>query len=73
MLKIRIVKTAKNNPFFTKELLLKNLPKSLQERAKRYLNEESSLSYSAGRLLLKKALFENRLPASLLEEIYYSK
>ena len=72
MLKIRIVKTAKNNPFFTKELLLKNLPKSLQEKAKRYLNEESSLSYSAGRLLLKKALFENRLPASLLEEIYYS-
>lgn len=72
MLKIRIVKIAKNNSSFTKELLLKNLPKSLQERAKRYLDEESSLSYSAGRLLLKRALSENGLPASLLEEIGYS-
>jgi 4'-phosphopantetheinyl transferase len=72
MLKIRIVKIVKNKPFFTKELLLKNLPKRLQDRAKRYLDEESSLSYSAGRLLLKKALYENELPASLLEEIGYS-
>jgi 4'-phosphopantetheinyl transferase len=72
MLKIRILKIAKNNTFFTKELLLKNLPKSLQERAKRYLDEESSMSYSAGRLLLKRALFENGLPAALLEEICYS-
>ncbi|AFU68357.1 4'-phosphopantetheinyl transferase [Psychroflexus torquis ATCC 700755] len=72
MLKIRIVEIAKNKPFFTKELLLKNLPKRLQERAKRYLDEESSMSYSAGRLLLKRALSENGLPASLLEEIGYS-
>ena len=66
MLKIRIVEIAKNKPFFTKESVLKNLPESLQDRAKRYLDEESSLSYSAGRLLLKKALLENGLPASLL-------
>jgi len=73
MLKIRIIKIAKNNAFLTKELLLKNLPKGLQKRAKRYLDEESSLSYSAGRLLLKRALFENGLPALLIEEISYSK
>jgi len=72
MLKIRIVKIAKNNPIFTKDVLLKNLPKGFQNRAKRYLNEESSLSYSTGRLLLKKALFENGLPTSLLEEMCYS-
>jgi 4'-phosphopantetheinyl transferase len=30
------------------------------------------MSYSAGRLLLKRALFENGLPAALLEEICYS-
>lgn len=72
MLKIRIVKIPKNNTIFTKELLLENLPKSLWERANRYLDKESSLSYITGRLLLKKALFESEFLTSLLEEIHYS-
>lgn len=72
MQKVKIVKIPKNRAVITKELLLKNLPKAYQERAQRYLDEESSLSYSTGRLLLRKVLFENGLPASLLEEIRYS-
>ena len=72
MQQIKIVKLPENNPVFTRELFLKNLPKTLQEKANRYLDEADSLSYSTGRLLLKKALFENGLPASFLEEIRYS-
>lgn len=72
MQKIWIVNTLENNTFFTKEMLLENLPKSLWEKANRYLDEESSLSYIIGRLLLKKALLTNKLSSSLLEEIHYS-
>ncbi len=72
MQKIWIVKTLENSTFFTKELLLENLPQSLWEKANRYLDKESSLSYIIGRLLLKKALLTNKLSPSLLEEIQYS-
>jgi len=72
MQKIWIAKTLKNSAIFTKELLLENLPKALSNRAHRYLDEESSLSYITGRLLLKKALLKNGLQAFLLEEIRYS-
>lgn len=72
MQKIWIVKIPEINSVFTTEMLLKHLPKSLTLRAKRYINTESSLSYSIGRLLLKKALIEAGLPISLLEKIQYS-
>jgi 4'-phosphopantetheinyl transferase len=72
MQKIWIVNTLENNTFFTKEMLLENLPKSLWKKANRYLDKESSLSYIIGRLLLKKALLTNKLSPSLLEEIHYS-
>ena len=73
MQKIWIVKTPENNTSHTNELLLQKLPKSLWIKANRYLNNESSLHYIIGRLLLKKALIINKLPTSLLEEIHYSK
>ncbi len=72
MQNIWVVRVSENNTIFTKETLLANLPESLWKRANRYLDNESSLSYIAGRLLLKKALFKNGLSASLLEEIHYS-
>lgn len=72
MQKIWIIKIPKNDTSFTKEALLKNLPKSFKERADRYLSKESSMSYIVGRLLLKKALLDNKLSTSLLEEIHYS-
>ena len=69
---IWVVKVSENNIVFTKKALLENLPEALWERANRYLDKESSLSYITGRLLLKRALIKNRLPTSLLEEIRYS-
>ncbi|WP_415376421.1 4'-phosphopantetheinyl transferase family protein [Patiriisocius sp. Uisw_017] len=72
MQKISIVKMPESNTFFTKEMLLKNLPESTWERANRYLDKVDSLSYITGRLLLKKALFKNGISTSLLEEIRYS-
>ncbi len=61
-----------NNPSFTKEVLLKKLPKSLWARANRYLKEPDALSFIIGRTLLKIALIENQLPLTLLEEIQFS-
>lgn len=72
MQKIWIVQVPENNVLYTKETLLKKLPKVLWEKASRYLDKESSLSFIIGRLLLKKALIKNGLPPSLLEEIRYS-
>ncbi len=72
MQKIWIVKISENNALFTKELLLKNLPKALWQRANRYLDGESSLGYITGRLLLRKALIKKGISSSLLEEIRYS-
>lgn len=72
MQNIWIVKIPKNNTILTKEIALLNLPKAFSDRANRYLNEESSLSYLTGRLLLKKALYINKISLSLLEEIHYS-
>lgn len=72
MQKIWIIQIPKNNSLYTKETLLKNLPKVLWEKANRYLDNESSLSFIIGRLLLKKALIKNGLPPSFLEEIRYS-
>ncbi len=72
MQKIWIVKIPEDTTLFTREILLENLPKALWQRAKRYLDRESSLSYITGRLLLKKALIKNGFSTSLLEEIRYS-
>lgn len=73
MQKIWIVQVSENDALCKKETLLKNLPKAFWERANRYLDKESSLSFITGRLLLKKALIKNGLPPSLLKEIRYSK
>ena len=72
MQKIWVVKMKENDPFLTKEVLLKNLPEFIYDRANRYLDTESSLSYVTGRLLLKKVLVENEISSSLLEKIHYS-
>jgi len=72
MQKIWMVRLSEIDTFYTREILLKNLPKVLTERAYRYVCEESAQSYIVGRLLLKKALVENNLSTSLLEEIHYS-
>ncbi len=72
MQNIWIVKTPRNTTVFTKEIALSNLPEAFSQRANRYLDTGSSLSYITGRLLLKKALFKNGLSPSLLEEIHYS-
>ncbi|MGK0386604.1 MAG: 4'-phosphopantetheinyl transferase [Patiriisocius sp.] len=69
---IWIVKVPEDSTIFTKETLLKNIPEAFRERANRYLDKESSLSYITGRLLLKKALLKNGLSTSLLKEIRYS-
>lgn len=69
--KIWIVKLSKNT-VFTDKVLLKKLPVSFYKKANRYLNQESSMSYITGRLLLKKALIQHRVSTSLLEEIHYS-
>jgi len=59
MLKIRIVEIAKKQAFFYKRISIKKTSqRAFKTGQKRYLDEESSLSYSAGRLLLKKALLE---------------
>lgn len=72
MLTIWIVKTPKNHAVWTKHRLLKELPESLYKRANRYLEEESAIRFLTGRLLLKRAIYLNGLPTSLLEEIHYS-
>jgi 4'-phosphopantetheinyl transferase len=72
MQNIWIVKISENYTVSTKQKLLEKLPDLFSERAKRYLDEESALSFLTGRLLLKKAIFLNGLPTSLLEEIHYS-
>ncbi len=72
MHKIWIVKMPESNAVFTTERFLKYLPKALSNRAYRYLDEESSLSYIIGRLLLKKSLLKKGFSPSLLEEIRYS-
>lgn len=73
MQKIKIVKLPDNKTILDKNLFLEKLPKSLHNRAYRYVNEESALHYILGRLMLKRALFEHKLPAVLIEEISYSK
>lgn len=50
--------------------LLKQLPKSLHERALRYRSKESAFDYVLGRLLLKKALEEYGLKGDL-EKLEY--
>lgn len=72
MQNIWIVKIPENHAVLTKHRLLEKLPKSFHERASRYLEEESALSFLTGRLLLKKAIYLNGFPISLLEEIHYS-
>ncbi len=72
MQNIWVVKISENHTVFTKERLLENLPAAFSERANRYLDEENSLSYLTGRLLLKKALSINGHSTSLLEKIHYS-
>lgn len=73
MQKIWLVKTSEIPSFFTKEKLLKKLPKSMWYRANRYLDNESSTAYIIGRLLLKKALVDKGVSVSILEDIYYTK
>ena len=69
---IWIVKLPNNGTFFSIEELSNNLPNACFERANRYLNHESALSYLVGRLLLKKVITKNGYKASLLEKISYS-
>ena len=72
MQNIWVVRIPENHTVFTKERLLENLPDAFSERANRYLDEENSLSYLTGRLMLKKALSINGFSTSLLEKIHYS-
>lgn len=72
MPKIWIVKIPESNTVLIKKTALKKLPNSLISRAERYISEESSLSFIMGRLLLKKALLEHKLPTSLVAQINYS-
>lgn len=52
--------------------LLKILPKTLHNKALRYINTSDAFSYVGGRLLLKNIINKRGYPNSLLEEISYS-
>lgn len=57
----------------TLDELLKQLPVSMLERAKRYKFEQDAYNFVLGRLLLGKGLGLYNLASSLLTEIYYNK
>jgi 4'-phosphopantetheinyl transferase len=69
---IWIVNFSNNSQQFIDEELLKNLPESTVNRALRYLNKESFLSFITGRLLLKKAISESEYSSFSIENITYS-
>ncbi|AWH75727.1 4'-phosphopantetheinyl transferase [Dokdonia sp. Dokd-P16] len=69
---IWIVNFSNNSQQFTDEELLKKLPESTVNRALRYLNKESFLSFITGRLLLKRAILESEYSSFSIEDIKYS-
>jgi len=69
---IWILKMEEDDMSFSKETLLRDLPKVLWSKANRYLDTQSALSYIGGRLLLKNAINQKGISSSLLEKLRYS-